>query len=244
MKKHIFFVFTLMLLSVALSAQIPTANQTLTANEAFNKGMLYSFSGFVIIDMEKAKGFFKQALALGNTKANFELGKIYAKENKPESMALAVLYLEKAAQLGNSDAWTELGNLFYKTDLQYQDFAKSFNYFKKGADLGNNDCIAMLGYLLHKGLNKQQDYAKAFEYFEKAAQHDNPMALYFMGLQYRNGYGVERNIDLARTMLVKSAGFNHFQAIQELKASEPENPLIPITAPAVMQLNQTGLSTI
>jgi uncharacterized protein len=240
MKKHIFCAILLMLLGYASQAQGTQVNQPLTADEAFNKGLLFGFSGLVIKDVEKAKNFFLQAVTLGHTKANFELGKIYAAEDNSASKIKAVTYFEKAAQLGITDAWTQLGYLFYQTKIENQDFEKAFAYFKKGAEANNNDCLAVVGYFYFKGLNKEQDYAKAFEYFTKAAEKDNPMAIYFMGLQYRNGYGVERNKDLARSLLVKSSRYNHFQAIKELEIKEPENPIQPIETPKIIQLDQVN----
>jgi uncharacterized protein len=240
MKKNIFYAVTLLLLCIAAKGQ-PQVNRIVTpADEAFNKGMMYSFSGMLLPDMEQAKGFFKQALELGNTKADLELGKIYAKETSAESRITAAFYLEDAAKRGNTNAYTELGNLYYQTSLQYQDFAKAFDYFNKGSILGNSDCTAMTGYFYYKGLHKRQDYAKAFEYFKKAAEKENPLAIYFMGLQYRNGYGLERNADMARPLIAKSAGYNHQQALIELTMPQPENPLTPIAPPVIMQLNEVN----
>jgi uncharacterized protein len=240
MKKYLFCAILLMLLGYASQAQGTQVNQPLTADEAYNKGLLFGFSGLVIKDIEKAKNFFLQAVTLGHTKANFELGKIYAAEDNSASKIKAVSYFEKAAQLGITDAWTQLGYLFYQTKIENQDFEKAFAYFKKGAEANNNDCLAVVGYFYFKGLNKEQDYTKAFEYFTKAAEKDNPMAIYFIGLQYRNGYGVERNKDLARSLLVKSSRYNHFQAIKELEIKEPENPIQPIETPKIIQLDQVN----
>ncbi len=240
MKRKIFCAFALLMLNYALQAQVTQASQLLTADDAYNKGILYGFSGLVLKDMEKAKGYFLQSIALGKIKAHYELANIYALEDNAESRSKAIFHFEKAAQSGNADAWLGLGNLFYKTNIEQQDFTKAFEYYKKGADLNNNNCLAFVGYFYFKGLHGQQDYKMAFDYFTKASLKDNPMAFYFLGLQYRNGYGVERNISLARTLLIKSASYNHFQAIKELEIKEPENRTTPVVPPAIIQLGQVN----
>jgi tetratricopeptide (TPR) repeat protein len=237
MKTHIVCALALTLSFNSSQAQVDYFAVSLNATEAFNKGMVYSSSGLVIKDMEKAKTFFQQAVDLGSSKAKFQLGKAYALEQNSESRIKAIFYFEQAAQDGITDAWTELGNLFYQTTLLHQNYMKAFAYFKKGAELKNNDCLATVGYFYFKGLNNDQDYLKAFEYFTRAAEKNHPMALYFLGLQYRNGYGVSRNVTLARTLLTQSANLNHFQAKHELTVPDPENPIEALNPPAILRLD-------
>ncbi|WP_299110217.1 tetratricopeptide repeat protein, partial [uncultured Tenacibaculum sp.] len=72
-------------------------------------------------------------------------------------------------------------------------------WFKKAAKLGNDKAAYSLGYLYLKGFgNIEQDYNKAVKWFLKS---EHPMAKYWLGVCYYNGYGVEKNIAKANTLL-------------------------------------------
>jgi hypothetical protein len=59
------------------------------------------------------------------------------------------------------------------------------------------------------------------------------LAMYFTGLCYRNGFGTPRNDGQAQYWLKQSAARQYYQAIDELRIQDPENPVTPLTMPAL-----------
>jgi len=67
------------------------------------------------------------------------------------------------------------------------------------------------------------------------------MAIYYQGLEYRNGYGVERNADKAKELLTAAANKGEKQARKELKIAEAENPQTPLLSPVSIQQNNNDV---
>jgi len=150
-----------------------------------------------------------------------------------QDSATAVAYFEKAANLGYSKAFHNLGMLQKNASYGSQNFQKAVEYFEKGAQAGAPICNYDAGYMYYKGLGCQQDYVRAIEYFKKGA-HNSPSCQYMLGLCYRNGYGVEADEEIAKAYLEKASLANYRYAIEETLREDAEvQPSISVNADLV-----------
>jgi TPR repeat protein len=104
--------------------------------------------------------------------------------------SMAVPYLEKGVQLGNSDCIFEVGSVYYNGKFRAKDYKKAFEYFEKGAALNDPKAEVMLGNMYFMGLGVPENYGEAIRYYFSAADHGNSVAMYALGLAYLNGSGV------------------------------------------------------
>jgi TPR repeat protein len=101
---------------------------------------------------------------------------------------------QKAADLGDMFALTNLGWLsVYGLDGPV-DVEKGRQMFEKAANAGNHSGQASLAFLYRDGYGGiQQDYNKAIEWYTKSANQGNAAALGNLGWFYREGQGVTRD---------------------------------------------------
>ncbi len=78
-------------------------------------------------------------------------------------------WCQKAAENGDTNAQTYIGNMYYYGDGVEQDYAKAMEWHQKAAWNGNASAQNNLGYLYEKGLGVKKNYKKAIEWYEKAA---------------------------------------------------------------------------
>lgn len=141
-----------------------------------------------------------------------------------KDVSTAVSWMEKAAQHGLLSAYHKLGLIF--KDGQHgvvQNLEKSFDFFSLGAAKGSVDCTYAKGFMLYKGLGCNQNYTEAMNCFMKAAERRHQPSLYMIGLCYRNGYGVEKNDELGKEYLYRSAMLGYTDAKEELERINTEN---------------------
>ncbi len=147
----------------------------------------------------KALTLLKSCVAKEDTKALLLTGKLYLKQNTLEEDKKAFLAFEKAAELGDDFAMTELGVLYKYGRGCKLNYKKAQQYFEKAAELGNSKAAYCLGYMYLKGLGTvKQDYNKTVQWFEKS---DYNMANYWLGVCYAKGYGVVENTQKANELL-------------------------------------------
>lgn len=192
---------------------------------------------------EKLKTQYLAAAQHGDRTAMEKLAFIYYNEKKSSaSFAEAVKWFNSAGVAGSGIAWHMLGRIYQlgNRGLQ-QDFTKSAGYFYKGMQAGEKNSTYMVAYYLYKGLAGKQDYDSACTLFKQLAADGQRNAMYFLGLCYRNGFGTERNAAQANYWLKQAAARQYYQAIDELKQDNPENPVTPLSIPA---MNATANSKI
>lgn len=136
----------------------------------------------------------------------------------------ATFWLERAGEHGSTIALRNLGMMYkYSRGGVAQDFPRAYGYFAKAVAAGSVIALYDQGYMLYKGLGCRQDYKSAIELFRQGADSDHAPCLYMLGLCYRNGYGVERDLERAAFYLNRAAKFNYRDAREELRRENPEN---------------------
>lgn len=136
-------------------------------------------------------------------------GKIFVCDYK-----LAIEWFEKAAKLGNNNAYYYLGHCYEMGNGVEQDIKRAVELYEK-ADRSNDDVDYRIGYCYYYGYeeddsaeskladssnakkprnnNVRQDYEKAIEHLQAAAKGKNTRAMMLLAECYELGTGVEKN---------------------------------------------------
>jgi hypothetical protein len=76
--------------------------------------------------------------------------------------------MKKAAELGDTDAMTMLGDMYYIGQGVPKDHKEAFKWYKKGAELGCDTNVGRLGTMYYKGEGTLKDPQKAKYWVKKA----------------------------------------------------------------------------
>ena len=140
--------------------------------------------------------------------------------------AKAISCFSTAGKLGNASAYRNLGKYYMCLPKEKQNFILALSCFESGFNLhtkGSELCAYNAGYMYYKGLGCKQDYAKALELFRKGAVGGLSYCKYMIGLCYRNGFGVEKDSDMAKAYLEDAAYRHNLKAaLMELRNNCPE----------------------
>ena len=105
----------------------------------------------------------------------------------------AVKWLRKAADLGSSDAASELGEKYDKGNGVTKDEVEAVKWFRKAADLGSSYAMFDLGVKYDKGDGVTKDEVEAVKWFRKAADLGLSGADNYLGLIYHYGRGLPKD---------------------------------------------------
>lgn len=106
--------------------------------------------------------------------------------------------LNQLVELNDPQVLGRLGYLYKIGEKVKKDVEKAEQYWLKGAVLKDSHCLCALGYLYEERGNKDNSACKkAFQYHEQAAKLGNANSYNQLGLLYKEGNGVEKNIDKA-----------------------------------------------
>ena len=130
-----------------------------------------------------------------------------------EAMAL----LRKAADLGDSRAMQELGEMYMEGSVVDKNDEEAAKWFRKGADKGNTAAMLFLGGMYQLGNGVEQSDADAANWFRKAADAGNSAAMYNLGVLYEEGTGVPRDVKAARQLYEKAAKLGDQEAQKRLR---------------------------
>ena len=105
--------------------------------------------------------------------------------------------------------------LISKTNSTHSYYA--LQHMKKSANLGNSKAELVLAEMYRLGLGQTEpNYKEAIVWFTKSANKNNVPAKHRLALMYINGYGVEKNISYAETLLLEAANENYSPAMVDL----------------------------
>lgn len=168
----------------------------------FALGKLYSDPESPSYHLETGTEYFKESANLGNSYAQYRLGKLYLEESSL-NIPLALQYLNMAAEQDNDMALYTLGRYYSNPENQSYDLLTAKNLLERSADKGNSYSQCQLGKLyLKEDLLK---VPKALKYLNLAAEQDNDIALYTLGRYYSDAENPSYDIHAAIHFLEKSA---------------------------------------
>lgn len=149
-------------------------------------GMIY-YKGYGIEqDLKKAIEYFGYACA--NSYTDREMGIFY----------------------NNSEAYYQLGEIYFKTTVPSNGFKIAEENYRKAAFKGNIDAqIQLADIYLTLSYTKEEDKAQALQWLENAAKKDNSRALYVLG---KRTYYEKKNYQKAIEYLLRASQLNNSDA--------------------------------
>ena len=151
------------------------------------------------------QGFLQMEQDMADDKLYYRLGSMNLSGTGTDvDLIQAMLYFEKAAELGNVDALYGLGKLYLRKDFEGYDPAKAAEYLEEAAKQEHSYAQYLLGKLLLRGEDIPQDLEAAIQWLEKSAEQDNQYAQYLLGKILLRGDGVEADPKQAVELLERS----------------------------------------
>lgn len=98
-----------------------------------------------IENADKAVEILKEAAENESVMAQYQLGKIYLKDERLKNESLAIKYLTMAAEQNNSYAQYQLGKIYSDKTSSYYDIGKAIENFEKASDQDNSYAQYQLG---------------------------------------------------------------------------------------------------
>lgn len=146
----------------------------------------------------------------GEAEAQNALGEAYYDgKGVTENLTEAVKWFTRAAEQENVKAENNLGNCYYYGNGVYKDYGEAVKWYTKAAEQGYAEAQNSLGYYYEiNELNPK----KAVEWYTKAAEQGLPMAQCNLGICYKNGDGVEKNLEEAIKWYTKAANQEYAKA--------------------------------
>ena len=159
---------------------------------------------------------YKSKAENGDTEAQYNLGKCYAKGlGVNQDGTEAVKWFRKAAERGNADGQNALGVCYAKGLGVYQDGTEAVKWFRKAAEQGNAKSQCVLGQCYATGQGVGQDKVEAVKWFRKAAEQGFADGQYNLGICYAKGQGIDKNYAEAAKWFRKAAEQGHLEAKQQ-----------------------------
>ena len=153
----------------------------------------------------------------GDKEAQYQLGMIYLKSQKPKQNLEAIEWLKKADEQNQPNAQYQLAKIYYEGKIVSKDNSKYLELLNKSADNGFTEAQLELGNMYYNGNDFIiKDVKKAREYYEKAAQNSNGEAQYYLGNMYSRGEGVKKDIEKATAYYEQSIKNNYNKAKNKL----------------------------
>ncbi len=158
-------------------------------------GVLFLHGDGVPRDVDRAVGYFRDAIAGGNVLAMANIGDAFLDgaeglEINPEEV---FDLLETAAAAGNAGAQNGLGLFYHRGVLADPDYARAMEYYLMAYEGGDMDAATNIGLLVLRGQGVQQDYDIARQWFELAAEGGLVRAMEDLANMYRRGVGVPQD---------------------------------------------------
>ncbi len=142
------------------------------------------------------------AVESGNADVLYKQGVCYYNSQNYEE---AVMYLRKAAELGDRRAQCYLGVCYYGGLGVSQNYAEAARWYRKAAEQGEAAAQDNLGYCYESGNGVSQNYEEAVRWYRKAAEQGDVDAQYNLAYAYANGEGVSQNCEEAAKWFRKAA---------------------------------------
>lgn len=98
-----------------------------------------------------------------------------------------------SAELGDAQAQSSLGAMYYFGLGVPHDFGLAKVWIEKAAHQGHSGAQFLLGEMYSQGKGVRRDYALAKIWLEKSARQENAMGQFGLGIMYSQGQGVRQN---------------------------------------------------
>jgi len=127
-------------------------------------------------------------------------------------------WIEKAAELGNSQAQFELADIYNNENMPYYNLEKAFDWLKKSAQNGYTKAKHNLAVSYLEGTGTAQDNTQALYWMEQASNEGHVAARRKMGIFYIEGIGVTMDKEKGLSLLSEAASLGDETAKELLKS--------------------------
>jgi TPR repeat protein len=166
--------------------------------------MLYTGTG-TGKDVNAALRYFELSAKLGNTNAQYMVGKIYLDSGDTENVQKALEWLGRASENGNAMAQYALGKLYLKGEEIPRNVLLAVKWLTASSDQGNKFAQYALAKLYLTGEDAVENITKALDLLTKSALQKNQFAAYMLGKLFLAGGKAEKDIPSAVRWLTVSA---------------------------------------
>lgn len=118
-----------------------------------------------------------------NVMAQYQVGKLYAEDDRVKDEVKAIKYLSAAAK-ENVYAQYTLGKLFADKNSTYHDMSRAIGCFSDAAMRGNSVAMYRLGKIYADKQSEYYDTSQAIHYLSMAVEKENNVATYALGKLY------------------------------------------------------------
>lgn len=133
----------------------------------------------------------------------------------------AAFWYQKAAEAGHADGQRALGVLHEKGLGVAKDAGRAAEWYRRAAEQGLARAQVNLGQLYEEGgMGLARDYAQALHWYQMASAREYGRGENQLGLMYERGLGVEKNLDLARSLYQKAVAHGYRKAAEPLQRLE------------------------
>ena len=102
-------------------------------------------------------------------------------DHVPQDVKLAMSLFEKADALGNTEAPTDIGDIYFFGRGMPRDLAKAVDWYRKGTDRRSMHGMAQLAWCYLNGMGVDEDTGKARDLYLKMAQLGSDVGAYQLG---------------------------------------------------------------
>lgn len=152
---------------------------------------------------------------LGYTNFYFGLGRLYGNDKiKLYNLDKSLEWLNKAVEAGSVPACKELAAIYLKGKGNIKaDKSKAEKYLLKASEINNPHFNGEVHNLLGLFYRDERNYEKAFEEYKKAEELGYPQTYINIALAYKNGKGVEKDIEKYAEYLFKNLNYDSAREI-------------------------------
>jgi len=168
----------LLCLSLSFTCQFGSAQQSQSEAKTYGSNDVYE----VVLTAAKD----------GNVSALSEIGQRYFKNNPPD-YTNALKWLQKAAELGDSEAQYILARCYNNGFGVQKNGKEAFSWATKAVEKGHVNAQNILGVCYLNGSGVDKDEAEAVKWFRKAAEQGFALAQVNLGDCYLDGKGVAKD---------------------------------------------------
>ena len=180
-------------------------------------GLCYLYGIGVLTDYEQGYKLCSKAAEKQYPPAVYTMSNLYRDGMYvSKSLLLEMSYLNRAADLGDSDALCDLGSFYLYGNEEHEiqkDESKAYELTKKAADQNHPAALANLGVCYKFGVGTPKNETESLNAFMKAANAGNDIAQVEIGNAYLYGNGVEQSFTEAQKYIDAAANQKNASAL-------------------------------
>ncbi len=183
--------------------------------DAFNQlGICYREGIGTDEDFDAAIEWYEKAAEYDVKEAYWNLGIIYGYTEEKKDDKAAFYWFKRAAEGEYEDAYLKVGIYYHLGKGTEKNIETAIQWYEKAAECGSEEACWNLGVVYE--CENVKDEKKAFYWYKKAAEAGDEGAYNELGKRYREGIGIEKNIEEAVRWYKKAAETENADAMYEL----------------------------